>query len=176
MRIAPIASLIPIGLVLSLPAAAQPNRPWAKLCLADADAYTGCTIKGTKRMVAVCIPKGAKLEPTGEDDKGNLKMTTPKLAFIRYRIGTVERVRLVMPIKRQASAATFQFGLVTYAAGWASTFVFTHKGDKFRLVERNLAGERDKTGRRARDVTHYFELANKDGRTKRYRCSDDNQK
>ena len=175
MRIAPATAFLP-AILLALPANAQQNRPWEKLCPADATAYTGCTIKGTKRMIAVCIPKGAKLEPTGEDDKGKVKLVAPKLAFMRYRIGTVKQTRMVMPLKRQGSVAAFQYGLVTYAAGWASTFVFTHKGDKFMLVERNLAGERDKNGRRARDVTHYFELVNKDGRKKRYRCDDDNQK
>ena len=167
---------ISAALLFSLPAAAQQSRPWEKLCPADATAYTGCTVKGTKRMVAVCIPKGATLEPTGEDDKGNVKLVTPRLAFMRYRVGTVKETRMILPLKRAGSAATFRYGLVTYAAGWASTFIFTHKGDEFRLVERNLAGERDKTGRRKRDITHYFEVAGKSGNTKRYRCTDDNQK
>ncbi len=176
MRIAPIASLIPIVFVFSLPATAQSNRPWEKLCPADATAYTGCTVKGTKRMVALCVPKGVQLEPTGEDDSGKIKMTMPKVAFMRYRIGTVTETRLVFPPKRVGSTAAFRYGLVTYAAGWASRFVAVLKGDEFRLVERNLAGERDASGRRARDITHYFEIANKNGRTKRYLCDDDNQK
>ena len=70
MRLVPFTLLIPLGFAFTLPATAQPNRPWEKLCPADATAYTGCTVKGTKRMVALCIPKGAQLEPTGEDDSG----------------------------------------------------------------------------------------------------------
>ena len=175
MRIAPVAALLP-ALLLTLPATAQPNRPWAKLCPADTTAYTGCTVKGTKRMVAVCIPKGAQLEPTGEDDQGKIRLVTPQVRFMRYRVGSAKETRMVLPLKRAGSAATFHYGVVTYAAGWASTFIFTDKGDEFRLVERNLAGERDKTGRRARDITHYFEIASKRGTTKRYRCDDDNQK
>lgn len=172
----PRLALILPALLLALPAAAQQNRPWEKLCPADATAYTGCTVKGTKRMVAVCIPKGAKLEPTGEDDKGKIRMTRPRLAFMRYRIGTVKETRLVFPLKRAGSVNAFRYGVVTYAAGWASSFIGRDKGDEFRLVERNIAGDRDASGRRARDITHYFEIASKNGNTKRYRCSDDNQK
>lgn len=168
-------------LLFALPASAQTNRPWAVLCPADADAFTGCTVKGTKRMVAVCIPKGARLEPTGEDDAGKIRMATPKVAFMRYRVGTATQTRLIYPPKRENSVTVFKYGLVTYAAGWASRFAARdvtgkQKDEEMVLVERNLAGERDASGRRKRDITHYFAVTRNGVIRQSFRCDDDNQK
>lgn len=176
------------ALATTLPAAAEEDcwgekHSYKALCKADEEAHNGCRIRGSGKLLAFCVPKGASLPRT--DGKGTLDkngvwrrdMVVPDLDFMTYRFGRPGKVELEFPKLRAGSAARFRTATKLYPSGFRREILFRvgpwtyHYVCSWGLVRRDDLG-----GLRAPAVTNFLRVL-KDGRAvATLRCDGNNQK
>lgn len=166
-----MAGLVAAWWALSPVAAqAQTGRRHAALCQPDEEAYAGCTLRGSRKLVAFCIARGDELAPTpwaGERPK----LMVPKARHLTYRFGRPGRIELTFPRRRAGSARRFHYARQLYARGGLLEFRFRNGGFEYRYISRLIARAQGS----GHDNTHRLTILKNGRRIANLKCTDDNQ-
>lgn len=126
-----------LALAPSLPRAESPN-PHGQLCKADEEAYAGCRLRGSGKLLAFCIAKGTQLPSTPMGDRAP-RLVVPKARTLVYRFGRPGRIELEYPKRRAGSADKFRYAQAAYSRGGETRFRFHNGGFRYDYVSRLIA-------------------------------------
>ena len=158
-----------LALAPSLPRAESAN-PHGQLCKADEEAYAGCRLQGSGKLLAFCVAKGTQLPSTPMGDRGP-RLVVPKARTLVYRFGRPGRIELEFPKRRAGSAAKFRYAQAAYSRGGETRFRFHNAGFRYDYVSRLTARSQGQ----GHDNYHYLSIYRGKKRVALLKCEDANK-